>query len=223
MVLDQAYDPSSQTWWNHPSCGSARGSQRADVHFEHRLPKASAARGSAASFDPEASPSGANIDSQSVDNSEKGAWIDQSGYGAGMNFKDKMRHILIDTQGLMMRANVHRADIQDRDGALVLATLFSLFPFLPKLFAVGGNQGEQFGTAKVKTPPNLKTQIVKPSGTASGFEVLPRRWLVKRTFAWLGRCGPLAKDWENLNRNAHAFLRIASIQLMPRELCNPSS
>ena len=104
----------------------------------------------------------------------------------------------------------------------MLATLFGLFPFLTKLFADGGYQGEQFRVSQMKALPHLKTQIVKRSDTASGFEVLPRRWLVERTFAWLGRCRRLAKDWENLNRNALAFLRIASIRLMLRKLCNPS-
>ena len=122
-----------------------------------------------------------------------------------------------------MHAIVHPADIQDRDGgALVLATLFGLFPFLKKLFADGGYQGAQFHTAQVKALPHLRTEIVKRSDAARGFEVLPRRWVVERTFAWLGRCRRLAKDWENLNRNALVFLRLASIRLMLRKLCNPS-
>jgi transposase len=122
-----------------------------------------------------------------------------------------------------MHAIVHPADVQDRDGgALVLATLFGLFPFLKKLFADGGYQGKQFHTAQVKALPYLRTEIVKRSDAARGFEVLPRRWVVERTLAWLGRCRRLAKDWENLNHNALAFLRLASIRLMLRKLCNPS-
>jgi len=122
-----------------------------------------------------------------------------------------------------MHAIVHPADIQDRDGgALVLATLFGLFPFLRKLFADGGYQGKKFHAAQAKALPHLSTQIVKRSEVARGFEVLPRRWVVERTFAWLGRCRRLAKDWENLNRNALVFLRLASIRLMLRKLCNPS-
>jgi transposase len=122
-----------------------------------------------------------------------------------------------------MHAIVHPADIQDRDGgALVLATLFGLFPFLRKLFADGGYQGKKFGAAQAKALPHLRTEIVKRSEVATGFEVLPRRWVVERTFAWLGRCRRLAKDWENLNRNALVFLRLASIRLMLRKLCNPS-
>lgn len=122
-----------------------------------------------------------------------------------------------------MHAIVHPADIQDRDGgALVLATLFGLFPFLRKLFADGGYQGKKFHAAQAMALPHLRTEIVKRSEVARGFEVLPRRWVVERTFAWLGRCRRLAKDWENLNRNALVFLRLASIRLMLRKLCNPS-
>src|SRR5262249_54704299 len=70
--------------------------------------------------------------------------------------------------------------------------------------------------------PRLETEIVKRSDRTKGFVVLPRRWVVERTFAWLNRCRRLAKDWENLNRNALAFLRLASIRLMLRKLCNPA-
>ena len=69
---------------------------------------------------------------------------------------------------------------------------------------------------------NLNVEIVKRSDQAKGFVVLPRRWVVERTFAWLGRCRRLAKDWENLNRKALAFLRLSSIRLMLRKLCNPA-
>src|SRR5580704_10697048 len=68
--------------------------------------------------------------------------------------------------------------------------------------------------------PHLEIEIIKRSDHAKGFEVLPRRWVVERTFAWLNRCRRLAKDFENLTRNALAFLRLASIRLMLRKLCN---
>ena len=68
----------------------------------------------------------------------------------------------------------------------------------------------------------LKPEIVKRSDHAKGFVVLPKRWIVERTIAWLNRCRRLAKDWENLNRKALAFLRLASIRLMLRKLCNPA-
>lgn len=118
---------------------------------------------------------------------------------------------------------MHPADIQDRDGGvLVLSTLFGAFPFLQKLFADGGYQGPQFQKALAKALPGLSTEIVKRSDRAKGFEVLPRRWVVERTFAWLGRCRRLAKDWENLTRSALAYIRLASIRLMLRKLCFPA-
>ena len=111
---------------------------------------------------------------------------------------------------MLLHAVVHPADIQDRDGGkLVLATLFGLHPFLSKLFADGGYQGPKFRAAQKKILPHLVTEIVKRSDNAKGFEVIPRRWVVERTFAWLGRCRRLAKDFENLTRNALAFIRLA--------------
>ena len=134
----------------------------------------------------------------------------------------KKRHLLVDTLGLLLHAIVHPADIQDRDGGiLLLATLFGMYPFLQKLIADRGYQGPEFQKALAKILPQLKTEIVKRSDQAKGFMVLPRRWVVERTTAWLNRCRRLAKDWENLNRKALAFLRLASIRLMLRKLCNP--
>ena len=69
---------------------------------------------------------------------------------------------------------------------------------------------------------HLETEIVKRSDRVTGFVVLPKRWIVERSIAWLNRCRRLAKDWENLNRNALGFLKLASIRLMLRKLCNPS-
>jgi transposase len=153
---------------------------------------------------------------------KRGAQIDPNGYDAGKKIKGKKRHILVDTQGLLLHALVHPADIQDRDGGvLVLGTLFGQFPFLKKLFADGGYQGPLFRQAVQKILPNLKTEIVKRSDTAKGFEILPRRWVVERTFAWLGRCRRLVKDWEKLNIKSLAFLKLASVSSMLRKLCNP--
>ena len=125
--------------------------------------------------------------------------------------------------GLLLHAIVHPADIQDRDGGiLLLATLFGMYPFLKKLFADAGYQGPKFQTALTKIMPRLETEIVKRSDQVKEFVVLPKRWIVERTIAWLNRCRRLAKDWENLNRKALAFLRLASIRLMLRKLCNPA-
>lgn len=86
----------------------------------------------------------------------------------------------------------------------------------------GGYQGPVFRDAVAKILAHVNVEIVKRSDQAKGFVVLPKRWVVERTFAWLGRCRRLAKDWENLNRRARAFLRLASIRLMLRKLCNPA-
>ena len=125
--------------------------------------------------------------------------------------------------GLLLHAVVHPADIQDRDGGiLVLESLFGLYPFLRKLFADAAYQGPSFREALAKVLPKLEPEIVRRSDQAKGFVVLPKRWIVERTIAWLNRCRRLAKDWENLNRKALAFLRLASIRLMLRKLCNPA-
>jgi transposase len=121
-----------------------------------------------------------------------------------------------------MHAIVHAADIQDRDGgALLMATLFGLYPFLVKLYADGSYQGAGFRHALRTVLTRVNIEIVKRSDQAEGFVVLPKRWVVERTFAWLGRCRRLARDWECLNRKALAFLKLASIRLMLRKLCNP--
>src|SRR5208283_1806803 len=83
-------------------------------------------------------------------------------------------------------------------------------------------QGPQFAQAVAQRLPGLAVEIVKRSDNAKGFEVLPMRWGVERTIAWLNRRRRLAKDFENLTDNALAFLRLASIRLMLRRLCNPS-
>ena len=122
-----------------------------------------------------------------------------------------------------MHAIVHAADIQDRDGGvLVMATLFGLYPFLLKLYADGGYQGPGFQAGLRSVLECVNIEIVKRSDQARRFVVLPKRWIVERTFAWLGRCRRLAKDWECLNRRALAFLKLASIRLMLRKLCNPT-
>jgi transposase len=120
----------------------------------------------------------------------------------------------------MLHAIVHAADIQDRDGgAMLLATLFGRFPFLLKLYADGGYQGAQFQSELKRILSQVELEIVKRSDLAKGFVVLPKRWVVERTLAWLNRCRRLAKDWENLNFKARAFLLLASIRLMVRRLC----
>ncbi len=117
-----------------------------------------------------------------------------------------------------MQAIVHAADMQDRDGGvLLMASLFGLYPFLLRLYADGGYQGPRFRDGLARVCRQVRVEIVRRSD-ASGFVVLPRRWIVERTIAWLNRCRRLAKDWERMNRNALAFLQWASIRLMVRKL-----
>jgi transposase len=123
----------------------------------------------------------------------------------------------------LLHGVVTAADVQDRDGGLmVLSTMFGQFPFLTKLFADSAYAGPVFRDGLAGILPGLVTEIVRRSDQVKGFLVLPKRWIVERTIGWLSRCRRLAKDWENLNHNALAFIRLASIRLMLRKLCNPS-
>ena len=171
----------------------------------------------------DASPTAAIIDSQSVKGAEKGGpSIEPHGYDGSKKIKGKKRHVLVDTLGLMLHAVVHSAGLQDRDGGvLVMATLFGMFPFLRKLDADAGYQGPKFQAALKRVLRQVQIEIVWRSDTAQGFEVLPRRWVVERTIAWLNRCRRLAKDCENLSRTALAFLRLASIRLVMRRFGQP--
>jgi len=121
-----------------------------------------------------------------------------------------------------MQAIVHAADVQDRDGGvLLMGLLFGLYPFLLKLYADSGYQGTKFQQGLKAVCRQVDLEIVKRSDLHR-FIVLPKRWIVERTIGWLNRCRRLAKDWECLNHNALAFLRWASVRLMARKLCQPT-
>jgi transposase len=126
---------------------------------------------------------------------------------------------LVDIEGLLLHAIVHAADIQDRDGGvLLMSTMLGAFPFLLKLYADRGYQGPKFQQGVLALCRQIDVEIVKRSDIGK-FVVLPKRWIVERTIAWLNRCRRLAKDWECRNRNALAFLHWASIRRMVRKLC----
>ena len=121
----------------------------------------------------------------------------------------------------MLSAAIHPADIQDRDGAIpLLRAARRLFPFVEVIFADGAYRGEATAAAVAGTG-RWRLEIVS-RGDAEGFVPLAKRWIVERTFAWLGRCRGLAKDFENLAVNALAFLCLGMIRLMLRRLARAS-
>src|SRR5262245_39350832 len=153
---------------------------------------------------------------------KRGAWLDPSGYDAGKKIKGRKRHILVDTLGLLLSVVVHPADIQDRDGAFqLLRRARRLFPFIKRIFADGGYAGEKMALIVWRTGA-WRLQIVKRSD-AAGFEVLPKRWIVERTFAWISRNRRLARDFERYAITVAAFVRLAMIRIMLRRLAANAS
>jgi transposase len=163
----------------------------------------------------EASPSAGVIDSQSVKTTEAGG---PRGFDAGKKIKGRKRHILTDTTGLMVAAMVHEASIQDRDGAVpLLASIRNCLPWLRHVFADGAYAGTKLEDA-LAALGRWTIEIVRRSDTARGFELLPRRWVVERTLAWLNRNRRLAKDFEASIASATAWLLLASVKLLMRRL-----
>jgi transposase len=163
----------------------------------------------------EASPSAGVIDSQSVKTTEAGG---PRGYDSGKKINGRKRHIVTDTLGHLVGLLVHPANIQDRDGAAkVLAAIRSLYPWLRHIFGDGGYGGDKLRT-ELAGLGRWVIEIIKRSDTANGFEVLPRRWVIERTLAWLGRCRRLAKDFEATVSSATAWVLVAHIRLLTRRL-----
>jgi transposase len=155
------------------------------------------------------------IDSQSVKTTESAG---PRGFDAGKKINGRKHRIVCDTGGLLVAAMVHGAHIQDRDGAApLLASIRVAFPWLRHVFADGAYAGAKLTQALAKLG-RWTLEIVKRAHAATGFQVLPRRCVVERTFAWLGRNRRLAKNFEATLASAQAWFLIASIQLLLRRI-----
>ena len=139
------------------------------------------------------------------------------GYDAGKKVTGRKRHIIVDTMGLLLAVVVHPADIQDRDGAkLVINKLLGRFPRLRLIWADAGYAGQLVDW--VMSVSGWALEIVRRPRDSHQFEVLPRRWVVERTFAWLGRCRRLSKDYEELPETTEAWIYSAMTRLMLKRL-----
>ncbi|HEV7373393.1 MAG TPA: IS5 family transposase, partial [Pyrinomonadaceae bacterium] len=159
-------------------------------------------------------PSAAIIDSQSVKSTEQGG---AKGYDAGKKVNGRKRHILVDTIGLLLIVKVLADNIQDRDAAKVLlGEIKERMPRFHLIWADGGYRGKIIKW--VATTCLWLMQVVKRNDDVKGFKVLPRRWVVERTFAWLSRNRRLSKDYERLCETSEAWIYTAMIHLMLKRL-----
>src|SRR3990172_10526513 len=144
------------------------------------------------------------------------------GYDAGKKVNGRKRHILVDTLGLLLAVVVHSADIQDREG--VKSLFFKAAPLFPtvSLVWVDGGYSGQLLLDWLKRWCGWVLEIVHKLEGQVGFQLLPRRWVVERTFAWLGHSRRLSKNYEELVENSEAMVQIAMIRLMLQRICRPS-
>jgi len=163
-------------------------------------------------------PTAAIIDSQSAATTQAGG---PRGFDPGKRVYGRKRHIVTDTNGLLLAVHVHPANVQDVHGAVpLLERLRDRFPKLAHIFADRVYRGEQLVTALSHCGPWSIEIVERPLGVKS-FQLLPRRWVVERTFAWFGRCRRLSRDFEGSPATEAAWLLVAHLRLLTRRLAKP--
>lgn len=163
-------------------------------------------------------PTAAVLDSQSAKSACGG---EQIGYDAGKKVRGRKRHLLVDTCGLLLVCMVHSASVQDRAGArLVLYSIDQQYPTIGLIWVDGGyaNSVDASLLDWAEQELGIKLEVVKRNDDIKGFQLLPRRWVVERTFGWLTRCRRLCRDYERITAHAEDFIKIAMIRLMAARL-----